>query len=332
MIPCPRRSDKVRLPNRLFAGKMPHVLAQQCGSTRWSRNRWLAVRPPRHQDSIVPELREQSVSEPASPLILVTNDDGIGSPGLHAAIAAVQPLGEMIIAAPRWQQSSAGRSLPAHFTGRIFEEEVRIGDLSFPAYAVEGSPAQVVQHAILELAPRLPDLVVSGINYGENLGNGITVSGTVGAVLEGAAFGVKGLAASLGVDKRHHLSHSTEVGFEVAAHFTAFFARLLLAQGLPLDVDLIKVDVPADATVETEWRVTRVSRRRYFVPFPSRRADLSLPGPLDYASDLDLDQLEPDSDIYAFIVDQVVSVSPISLDLTARVALKTLENELRSAG
>jgi 5'-nucleotidase len=331
MIPRPWRGDKARLPNRRFTDKMPHVLAYECRNTHIT-DRCLAVYPSRHQDSIVPNLTELSVSEPAPPLILVTNDDGIGSPGLCAAITAVQPLGEVIIAAPRWQQSSAGRSLPARFTGRIFQNEIQIGGQSFPAYAVEGSPAQVVQHAILELAPRLPDLVVSGINYGENLGNGITVSGTVGAVLEGAAFGVKGLAASLGVDKRHHLSHSTEVGFEVAAHFSAFFARLLLARDFPPDVDLIKVDIPAGATVETEWRVTRVSRRRYFVPLSSRRADLSLPGPLDYAPDLDLDQLEPDSDIYAFAVDQLVSVSPISLDLTARVSLQALENELRDAG
>ncbi len=269
------------------------------------------------------------MSGPEHPLILVTNDDGFGSPGLHAAVKAVSPLGELIIAAPRFQQTSAGRSLPASFTGRIYEETIAIGDERIPAYTVEGSPAQAVQHAILELAPRLPDLVVSGINYGENLGSGITVSGTVGAALEAATFGVAGLAASLGMPKMYHRSHSNEVNFENAAHFTACFARLLLTRALPFDIDLLKLDVPASATPQTPWRITRVSRQRYFVPIAARQSALSMPGPVDYERDLDLRQIEPDSDIYAFAIDRVVSVSPISFDLTARVELAQLEQQLR---
>lgn len=269
------------------------------------------------------------MSEISHPLILVTNDDGIGSPGLHAAVAAVRSLGEFIVAAPRWQQTSAGRSLPAFFTGRIYEETLEINGERISAYAVEGSPAQVVQHAILELAPRLPDLVVSGINYGENLGTGITVSGTVGAVLEAATFGVMGLAASLGVHKQHHRSHSTEVSFDVAAHFITRMARLLMTRELPCDVALLKLDVPASATVETPWRLTRVSRQRYFVPISSRDSALSMPSPIDYEQALDVDRLESDSDIYAFAIDKIVSVSPISVDLTARVELAQLEQELR---
>ena len=72
------------------------------------------------------------------PLILVTNDDGIHSPGLQAAVKAVLPLGELIIAAPRWQQTSSGRSLPALFTGRIFEEELEVDDQRLLAYEVKG--------------------------------------------------------------------------------------------------------------------------------------------------------------------------------------------------
>jgi 5'-nucleotidase len=234
------------------------------------------------------------------------------------------------VAAPRWQQSGAGRSLPASFAGRIFKDTMEVNDKTIPAYAVEGSPAQVVQHAVLELSPRLPDLVVSGINYGENLGNGITTSGTIGAVLEGATFGVTGLAVSLGVHRQHHMSHSTEVDFGVAAHFTARFVRLLLAEELPFDVCLMKVDVPATAIAETPWRLTRVSRQRYFVPVSSRNSDLSVPSPMGYEQQLNPDHLEPDSDIYAFAIDQVVSVSPVSFDLTARVDLQQLERDLQN--
>jgi 5'-nucleotidase len=271
------------------------------------------------------------VSHPATPLILVTNDDGFGSPGLRAAVAAVQSLGDLLVAAPRWQQTSAGRSLPSLFTGRIYADTMEVNGCQLAAYVVEGSPAQVVQHAILELAPRLPDLVVSGINYGENLGNGVTISGTVGAVLEGATFGVVGLAVSLGVLKEHHRSHSTEVRFDTAAHFTTLFARFLLTRPLPPDVDLLKLDVPASATPATEWRVTRVSRQRYFVPVASRNSDLSMPSPMGYEAELCPDRLEPDSDIYAFAIDRVVSVSPLSFDLTARVSLQQLDVDLRRA-
>jgi 5'-nucleotidase len=262
-------------------------------------------------------------------LILVTNDDGIRSPGLRAAAEAASSLGELIIAAPRWQQTAAGRSLPASFTGRIYEEMIEVNGERLLAYAVEGSPAQVVQHAILELAPRLPDLVVSGINYGENLGSGITVSGTVGAALEAATFGVVGLAASLGVEKQYHTSHSTEVDFGSATHFTAHFARLLLNKEIPFDVDVLKLDVPASATPETPWRLTRVSRQRYFVPVAAQDRTLTMPSPIDYEQDIQPEQLEPDSDIYAFAIDQIVSVSPLSLDLTARVNLAQFERQLR---
>jgi 5'-nucleotidase len=269
------------------------------------------------------------MSNDTSPLILITNDDGIRSPGLRAAVRAVSSLGELVIAAPRWQQTAAGRSLPASFTGRIYEEAIEVNGRRLPAYAVEGSPAQVVQHAVLELAPRQPDLVVSGINYGENLGSGITVSGTVGAALEAATFGIIGLAASLGVEMQHHLSHSTEVSFDAAAHFTAYFARRLLSQEMPFDVDLLKLDVPASATPETPWRLTRVSRQRYFIPVVSQNRTLAMPSPLDYEPDLRPECLEPDSDIYVFAVDQLVSATPLSFDLTARVNLAQFEQQLR---
>jgi 5'-nucleotidase len=271
------------------------------------------------------------VPDAKTPLILVTNDDGIRSPGLQAAAETVLTQGELIIAAPRWQQTAAGRSLPASFTGRIYEETIEVDGQLLPAYAVEGSPAQVVQHAILELAPRLPDLVVAGINYGENLGSGITVSGTVGAALEAATFGIIGLAASLGVDKQHHRSHSTEVNFEAAIHFTSYFARQMLNQEVPFDVDLLKIDIPSSATPETPWRLTRVSRQRHFVPIASKDRALTLPGPMDYKQDLQPEQLEPDSDIYAFVIDGIVSASPLSFDLTARVDLAQFEQQLRQS-
>ncbi|MCS6963625.1 5'/3'-nucleotidase SurE [Thermoflexus sp.] len=258
------------------------------------------------------------------PLIMVTNDDGIRSPGLRAAAAALQALGQVVVVAPVDQWSGAGRCMPATSEGRIYPETMVVNGATIRAYGVEGTPAQVVNHGILEILPRRPDLVVSGINYGENVGSGVTISGTVGAALEAASFGIPALAVSLQTPVEHHLGYSEEIDFRAAAHFTCLFAGAVLRQALPFDVDVLKIDVPATATPDTPWRWTRQSRQRYFVPVRPMRRRPTDPGPLGYRVEIDFEHLEPDSDIYALVVDQVVSVTPLSLDLTSRVSAKEL--------
>jgi 5'-nucleotidase len=175
---------------------------------------------------------------------------------------------------------------------------------------------------------------VVGINYGENLGNGITASGTVGAALEMASAGVPALAVSRQVASKYYLTHSTEIDFEVAAHFVQVFARRLLCGGEKLgdDVDLLKIDVPDTATPSTPWRVTRVSRQRYFEILPPARESLDGEGPLGYRIHVDEEALERDSDIYALIFDRVVSVAPISVDLSSRVDRERLSARLSRSG
>jgi len=201
------------------------------------------------------------------PTILVTNDDGVRSPGLRAAIIALRPLGDLLVAAPLNQHSGAGRSFPRGSKGCIHPVHLAWDDGSAEAFGIEASPAQTVVYALLELASHLPDLAVVGINYGENVGNGITGSGTVGAAIEAASAGIPTLAVSLQTAPEFHYSHSPEIDFRAAAHFVRFFARRLLSPGVSLsfDVDLLKIDVPQDATPDTPWRVTRVSRQRYFL-------------------------------------------------------------------
>jgi 5'-nucleotidase len=261
------------------------------------------------------------------PQILLTNDDGIRSPGLWAAAEALERIGFVTVAAPREQSSGAGRSMPVGSDGRIREEQVEVGGKRWTVYAVGGSPAQAVQHGILELMPRKPDLVVSGINYGENLGTGVTISGTVGAALEGAAAGVAALAISVETEPAFHLSHSPEIDFCAAAHL---FADLLLHLDRPGDLDVLKVDVPADATAGTPWRMTRLSRARYFVPVKPQRARLGDKAGVGYRVDVDDAVLERDSDTYALRVDRMVAVTPLSLDLTSRLSLESIERLLRS--
>lgn len=252
-----------------------------------------------------------------TPLILITNDDGIQSPGLTASVAACASLGELLIVAPAHQQSAAGRAKPPGSSGRMKRQEIRVEGGIFSGYAIEGSPAQMVEHALVELATRPIDLVVSGINYGENIGEGITTSGTVAAALEAASFGIAALAVSRQTAPEHYYTHSAEIDFDVAGHFVQIFARQLLEVGLPQGVDLLKVDVPANATTETPWRWTRISRKRYFYPTIQPRRNPDAPSPLGFITRADRAELEPDSDIWAVALDQVVSVAPVNVDMTA---------------
>jgi 5'-nucleotidase len=269
------------------------------------------------------------------PLILVTNDDGIGSPGLEAAIRAALPLGELLVAAPDRQWSGAGRGFSRWAEGRIEPYVLAVDGHPVTAYQVGGSPAVVVQHAVWELAPRRPALLISGINYGENIGNDVTGSGTVGAALQAAVSGIASLAVSLQTPKEmHHVEPSDRVNFGAAVHFARKFGRHLLNTRLPFDVDILKVDVPSDATPQTPWRVTRVSRHAHYVTVPPTRAQ---PGKgasvgLDYTQLTHPEQTEPDSDIYALRIDRVVSVAPLSIDLTARVDFREMDRLLGHPG
>lgn len=258
------------------------------------------------------------------PLILVTNDDGIASPGLRAAALAVHDLGEVWVVAPKVQQTGMARSLPAS-DGIVLSERIEGLADHVQVLTLSTSPAGVVLHALAALLPRTPDLAISGINYGENLGSGITTSGTVGAALEAASWGVPSLAISLETDLEYHYSHSPDVDFDTAAMWVRRLALAVLEDGLPEQVDILKVDVPSDAKADTPWRPTRVSRQRYFFP---TRGDPNDDGPgekLGYEVRVDLATLEPDSDIHAVVQDRVVSVSPLTIDLTAHGSCDALQ-------
>jgi 5'-nucleotidase len=270
------------------------------------------------------------MAKSGKPQILLTNDDGIRSDGLWSAAEALSELGFVTVAAPRDQHSGAGRSMPFSSDGVLREEEVTIHGVTWKVYAVGGSPAQTVQHGILELMDRPPDLVVAGINRGENLTVSITISGTVGAALEGAAFGIPSMAVSLEMPKEHQWGDA-KIDFSTAAHFTARFGQILLEGQTFPDVDVLKIDVPSDATTETPWRLTRLSRSQYYVPQSPVRERLDESVRVDFEIQFDEDKLELDSDVYAVRVAREVSVTPLSLDMTARVDFGDLDRRLRSS-
>ncbi|HSM69930.1 MAG TPA: 5'/3'-nucleotidase SurE [Anaerolineales bacterium] len=263
------------------------------------------------------------------PQILLTNDDGIRSPGLWAAAASLSSIGYVTIAAPREQSSGMGRSLPNTSDGIIREEQLQVNGQEWSVFAVGGSPAQTVLHGVYEVLKQKPDLVVSGINYGENVASGITISGTVGAALEAASLGIPALAVSLEAHQQYHLSYSNDVKFSVAADFAARMARLLLEKKLPPDVMVLKVDVPSDATLETPWELTRISMQRYYEPVAPDRKSWEEPGLIGYREASMLDEEAEDTDVYALRVKRIVSVSPLSLDLTSRVDFEELNKSMR---
>ena len=207
-------------------------------------------------------------------LILVTNDDGIASDGLRAAVEALIPLGDVVVVAPDRQWSGAGRAMPRQVSGKITPTpyETYMG-IRVPAFAMDTSPALCVIHAMLELLKRPPDLVVSGINYGENISTEITISGTIGAALEAAAFGIPALAVSMSMPVSAHVEGSVLEDYVAARAYTQRFARRMLDTRLPADVDVLSINLPQGATAETPWHLTKLSRCRYFIPLPPDRVN-----------------------------------------------------------
>ncbi len=261
--------------------------------------------------------------------ILLTNDDGIRSPGLWAAAETLSEIAYVTVVAPREQSSAMGRAMPITSDGIIKVESVHINGQDWQVYAVGGSPAQAVQHGILRILDEKPDLVVSGINYGENLAFGVAVSGTVGAAMEGASLRIPALAISLETEKEHHLSYSNEVDFSTAAYFARFFAKKVLEKRFPPQVRLLKVDIPSHANTNTPWRMTRLSPNPYYHPKADKESKWDEPNRLDYEVSGNWDLEPDDTDVYALHKRREVSVTPLTLDFSAQVNLQEFEGFLR---
>jgi 5'-nucleotidase len=167
-----------------------------------------------------------------SPLILLTNDDGVHAPGIKALAARLSSQGMVYVVAPDREVSACGQSLTLKHPLRAEKIEERV-------YSVDGTPADCVNLALVKLLPRRPDLVVSGINRGANLGEDVFYSGTVGGAREGTFFGLPSMAISLAV-------RGPDFDFGAAAEFAERLTTLVLDKGLP-ERTLLNVNVPAGA-------------------------------------------------------------------------------------
>ncbi|MBI2996872.1 MAG: 5'/3'-nucleotidase SurE [Deltaproteobacteria bacterium] len=181
-------------------------------------------------------------------IILVSNDDGIDSEGLVALEDALKELGEVYTVAPDRVQNSMSHALTLHRPLRVHEAGAR-------RFAVDGTPTDCVKLALSGLISVRPDLVVSGINKGPNLGDDIIYSGTVSAAIEGTLLGIPSIAVSL-VSFR-------DLVFAAAAEFAGTLAAQVLQKGMPAGT-LLNVNVPPLPKPEIKgWKFTRMGKRHY---------------------------------------------------------------------
>ncbi|MDI9633890.1 MAG: 5'/3'-nucleotidase SurE [Methanolinea sp.] len=246
--------------------------------------------------------------------ILLTNDDGINSAGLWAAYEALAPFSDVTIVAPATQQSAVGRSISIFEPIRAHEVEVN----GVTAYAVGGKPTDAVIIGLYALGIR-PDLVVSGINIGENLSfESIMTSGTVGAALEAANQGTRAIAFSLQVEdqgdkfddpRRHRQS------FESSKRVVREVCRMFLDRPFPAGTDVLNVNIPS--VVRGGYEVTRLAEK-LFATGVERRLDprgrpyFWINGPL-------IEDADEGTDVHA-IRKGNISLTPITLDCTAHGA------------
>lgn len=240
-------------------------------------------------------------------LILVTNDDGFFSRGIQILAENLRELGEVYIVAPDRDRSSVSHALTMH-------RPLRVDLIKEGCYSVNGTPTDCVVVGVKKILPRQPDLLVSGINKGANLGEDITYSGTVSAAIEGTILGVPSFAISL-VGER-------PFKYETASYYALKIARFILEKALPSDT-LLNVNVPNKALQEIRGiKITKQGKRSYedsiheiFSPWGEKQYWIG-GGIVSW-------QKMEGTDIQA-IMEGYVSVTPLHIDLTNYSALAQL--------
>ena len=241
-------------------------------------------------------------------LILVTNDDGIHSPGIQVLADRLSRVGRVVVIAPDRERSAAGHSMTLHSPLRA--DEIRPG-----WFAVDGTPTDCVHLGIHGLLDRPPAIVVSGINRGGNMGDDITYSGTVSAAMEATLMGVPAFAVSL--ESRRF----QEEDFIAAADFSATLAQHVLSNGLPADT-FLNVNVPVGSIGGVQ--LTRQGKRIYQDVIIEK---LDPRGKKYYwigGGDMSFENLEG-TDFHA-VDNGYVSITPLHLDLTNYHSFADLEN------
>lgn len=242
-----------------------------------------------------------------TPLILLTNDDGIHAPGLRVLAESLASLGEVVVYAPDRQRSAVGHGVSLH-------QPLRVTETAPGWYMVDGTPSDCLILAVRGLLGRRPQLVVSGINAGANLGDDVTYSGTVAGAFEGMLLGLPAFAISnIGPRPRH---------YEAAGRVARLLAEHILEHGLPGDV-MLNVnlpDVPFDSLRGIVF--TCMGRRNYQDEIITRKDPRG--GAYYWIGGAQPDHFTTAGSDFEAIENGQVSVTPLLRDLTAHAALETL--------
>jgi 5'-nucleotidase len=233
------------------------------------------------------------------PLILVTNDDGVSAPGITAVSEALREVADVVVAAPDRERSATSHSIS-------LDRPLRVDELQPGVFSIDGTPVDCVYLALLHLVPRRPDLCVSGINNGYNLGSDVFYSGTVAGALEAALRDIPAIALSLERQRPQDFGHAAAFARSLVAEVLARGERAIPAGAL------LNVNLPAGPIAGYE--VTRLGKRVYRDQVSVRedlrgRAYYWIGGPEEEGSDI------PGSDCTA-VRERLASITPLALDLT----------------
>jgi 5'-nucleotidase len=252
--------------------------------------------------------------------IVLTNDDGIDALGLLAARQALEEVGEVLTVAPDRNRSGVGRSITFGTPLHVEEREMADGVVG---YACTGTPVDCVRLVALGLMNFEPDIVVSGINHGENLGDDITYSGTVAAAFEGIVIGVAGVAVSLAVERPWHDHHEGELHFGPVAGFAARLAGIAAKQLPPGRI--LTVNAPNVPQGELKGaRVTKLGRRFYTDELIEVRDAQGRVGYDIYNNPPG--RHEEEGTDFAAVENGEISVTPVHLKLTDEAGIEALES------
>lgn len=257
------------------------------------------------------------------PLVLLTNDDGYDSPAIIELASHIHLFADVLFVAPKEHHSGIGRGIyfgaKARQCGMIEEHRIELSPgVEITGYAVHGTPAQCSVHAILELAPRIPDVCISGINYGENIGRALNYSGTIGAAIEAADFGVPTIAISqqLSYDDMFGMYSGREV-FDAASRIAADLTQRLLDCPPEESFYCVNVNVPHGATTETPRELTIQADLNRWVWIVPEKRNFSDHFSVGYEEAKDVEWV-PGTDAHALLVNKNISITPITWAIDAR--------------
>ncbi len=246
---------------------------------------------------------------------LLSNDDGITASGILASKKAVENLCDTCIVAPETQQSGIGHALTLYEPIRVNKHVLRDGSIG---YGVSGTPTDAVTIGLFELLKEKPDIMISGINTGFNIGRAeLTTSGTLGAALEAASFGIPTIAISQEVvrDDIKFENGKIEIDFEFAGKMLSKLVKIILKKGLPEGVDLLNVNVPAEP-VNDDFEVAHLGKRMY-MPVVEKRLD-PRGKPYYWINGELYEEDGPGSDGFELRKEQKTTITPLKLDLTTK--------------